>query len=93
MKIPDVSARGVRLWGFIVIGMALLNYAQDYYTRIVHSSPQNMGIVIGNFATFILGLSILVIARCLMRLEERLNRMEGTHSRSTGATRGDEAAE
>ena len=93
MKIPDISARGVRLWGFIIIGMALVNYAHDYYTRIVLSFPLNMGIAIGNLALMVIGGTTLVIASYLIRLEQRLDRMEGTHSRSTGATRGDDAAE
>jgi hypothetical protein len=86
MRAPKFGARWLTIWGLIVVGMGLLDTAQDYYLRLVLSYPLNMGIIVGNTAIVVIGATTLIIAGCLGNLEKRVDKIDnakasGTHSK------------
>lgn len=75
-----MPAKGSSFWvfafGYVIAGVGLSGFGLDYYSRIAMGYPQNMGIVIGNTALVLLGVTATVIAQCLKRLEQRVDRIE-----------------
>ena len=71
-----MPAKGTSFWvfafGYTILVSGLLWTGFDYYGRWAWSYPQNMGIVLGDGAIVLLGLSLTVVAEAIRRLEKHL---------------------
>lgn len=65
------------LWcGYLVLGWGLLGVVFDSVSRSRALYPFNFGIILGLGAHMIIGVLAILIARCLMDIEERLDRLK-----------------
>jgi hypothetical protein len=77
VKIPRSGSSLVRIFGWIVVGVGVLNFVQYYMWKIKYSALPDMGIVTGSAAIMICGAVTLLVANCLRDLEQRIGRLEG----------------
>jgi hypothetical protein len=74
-----MPAKGNSFWifafGYVIFALGLVGMGLDFYSRSAWSYPLNMGIVIGNSALCLLGLTAQVIAQSVSKLEKRLDRL------------------
>jgi hypothetical protein len=84
-----VPAKGSSFWvsvfGYVSLALGVFGMADYYFARVEYSAPQNMGIVQGNTALMLLGVTAVVIAQSLKSLEKRLGKIENT--KDSGKTR------
>jgi hypothetical protein len=77
LKEHKLYTHGILLAGYFVIAVGVLGFVTDFITRNFFSYPFNLGIILGNGATTLVGLFALLISKRLMNIEERLDRIEG----------------
>jgi hypothetical protein len=75
-----MPAKGSSFWvfafGYVIFAFGVLSTGIDFHARIYRSFPLDMGIVLGNCALLLLGLTAQVIAQSIRKLERRLERID-----------------
>jgi hypothetical protein len=80
MKVSRSGPSLVRNLGYSVVGCGALSFVQYFYFKIKYSMPPDMGIVLGSAAVTMIGAVMLMVARCLIDLEQRVRRLENGHT-------------
>jgi len=84
-EMPVSKALPVKISGYGILIVGILNTIIDFVSRIEYSFPLNMGLAIGNVAIVFLGAITVMIAQCLKSLEQRLAKIESqSASRKNG---------
>jgi hypothetical protein len=79
MKIRETRAL---LWcGYLVLAWGLLAVIYDSISRSEGHYPFNLGIILGLGAHLIIGAITVVIEKCMMTIENRLDRIENLDKR------------
>ena len=76
MSIIRSHSRRVLIVGYVIFAYGVTSTVVDFVARAQFAFPRNMGIIIGNGAITIVGLVAVIIAKCLMKLEERVHNIE-----------------
>jgi len=81
-----MPAKGNSFWifafGYVILAVGVVGWSLDLYSRNVWSYPFDIGLVIGNSALCLLGLTAQIIAQSIQRLEKRLDGIEARKPRS-----------
>jgi len=80
MQWPRTCPSGVLLFGYILFAFGALSMIQYFVGRYIYGRPVDMGIALGSGAIVLIGLVAISIAKCLVGLEERLDKIESARS-------------
>jgi hypothetical protein len=82
MTIPRSGSGVLRIFGYIIFVFGALSMAQDVAFQVWYSTLPDMGVVLGDGAITLIGLVAISVAICLRKLEQRIERLENTHTSS-----------
>lgn len=66
----------IRLVCRLIFGLGVFGMIADYVSRYAYHFPLNLGIVLGNGATIIVGLVGDMLSEHIIKLEQRLDKLE-----------------
>jgi hypothetical protein len=88
MNVQKYNAHTILICDYFVFVIGLVGTVADFINRAAFNYPLNLGIVLGNGAVVIIFLFALMISKCLLKIESRLDLIESKTGSWQQTTRG-----